>query len=372
MRDASPTIISPLHSWIASEFSDYSHVYFGLSGGSLLFDALRHEPRTKVILPAFICPTVSAMAACAGKQVVHVDVEPRTMHMHPGKLAAAIERCVDTDSVLLFDHTFGYPVPDVLSWKARYPALLIIEDCVRGHGASVNGAPVGHAGDLVLLSMYKNTVGNYHGAVLLTRQEYPIRVGEQAPPSGIEWAAGVAPLRIIHDALKRFRGDFSASPRNLDKPYWAPIVGSPNRLTQMRYCRQVATLGRDAAKRSEAASEIHAGLGDESVISFIDCPAHCNASAYFLSFTVCSQVDRDHLLGALHRRGHYLVRAWNTIPAFFRCFADTFPAGNEGSLQLADSICHVPLSHYSVRRRRHDLIRNIKAIVHESVAAVSE
>jgi hypothetical protein len=62
------------------------------------------------------------------------------------------------------------------------------------------------------------------------------------------------------------------------------------------------------------------------------------------------------LLTHLHRRGLFLLRTWDMVPPFFRCFSDTFPYGAAGSRFLADHVAQIPV-HRFVSARERDRLR---------------
>ena len=72
----------------------------------------------------------------------------------------------------------------------------------------------------------------------------------------------------------------------------------------------------------------------------------CRPSWFYLSFAFPQHGQRERVVNALQRQGVFLVWAWNTVPAFYRVFADTFPYGSGESVFLADRIYHVPLDLY--------------------------
>jgi dTDP-4-amino-4,6-dideoxygalactose transaminase len=349
-----------LRSWAAAEYGEIPYIYFGASGAALLFDALCQEGRRTIVLPAFICPTVSAMALKTGMRLVHVDVDRTTLHPDPGMLSQCMNGLDPSKTVLLLDHAFGYPVPAMGQWRQRYPGLLIVEDCVRALGAQTHGESVGHEGDWVLFSLYKNTLGNDHGAVLMTRTPYAIRGGPAPPATCWQWASGIGPLRLVYDALKRFRPEFMEERREMEAPSWSPAIGVPSRLCQLRFEKQLATLEDDQSKRCLAADAIQEALREVDSLQFVRRKPGCRAAAFFLSFTVAKGVRRDAILETLHRQGVFLIRAWSVVPAFYRCFATTFPHGATESVFLADHVCHIPLWRYLTTRRQRRLVRQLR------------
>ncbi len=354
--EMTPNISDSLRSWATAEYSEFPYAYWGTNGTTLLFDALCQEKRRTILLPAFICPSLSAMLLRTGMKVLHIDVDRRTLHMNSGALRRCLAEHKSSETALLVDHTFGYPDAAIREWRRRYSDLLIIEDCVRALGGEIEGRPVGHDGNWVLHSLYKTTVVNDHGAVLLTRSPYAIRSG--APPVATlrQWASGVRPARMLHDVVKRVHPEFVDDRRQYEAPVWTEGVGAPNALCQARFERHLSHLTNDRERRWRASQAIQDALRDEQSLAFVHVPDECRPSAFFLSFVLSADIHRETLINNLHRRGLFLVWAWSIIPANYACFAPSFPYGSVESVFLANHVCHIPLSQYASARRTRRLI----------------
>ena len=72
-----------IETFFARHVPQLAHLTSGVSGATLLLEALQHENRQTLLLPAFVCPELSAMALCAGLHVLHIDADRRTLHMQP-------------------------------------------------------------------------------------------------------------------------------------------------------------------------------------------------------------------------------------------------------------------------------------------------
>src|SRR5258706_14065024 len=141
-----------IRDWLREHFPQHPHIYPGVSGATLLHEALKTQTRTSVVMPAFICPSLSEMAARAGKQVVHIDADPLTLHPDMARLVKHLARQNASETVLLIDHSFGYSLPGLASLRQMFPRLLIIEDFARALRAKIRGQfPRRHAGWRLLL-----------------------------------------------------------------------------------------------------------------------------------------------------------------------------------------------------------------------------
>jgi dTDP-4-amino-4,6-dideoxygalactose transaminase len=323
-------------------------------------EALRQTTRRTIILPAFICPELPAMALQAGLRVIHVDVDQRTLHMDPRRVVECLSRLPLSETALLVDHSFGYPDPEVARYRRAYPEILLIEDCVRALGSEIADRPIGSHGDWVLFSMYKTTRGNDDGAILMTRTAYALPAGPSTRPTLRQWASTLRPLRAVHGLVKRRGAGLEPAERDLEVPSWRPQLAQPNWLVLRRFAGQLQTLVTSRNQRERASDEIRAALKDIPELRFIEAQPGCRASAFFLTFTVADQHRRDSLVMSLHRQGFFLVWAWNSVPAFYRCFATTFPFGYAQSTYLADHVCHIPLVDYVDLDRRRRLVVNFR------------
>lgn len=350
---------------IRDEYPEYSCRHWGRSGWTLLHEALPHLPRKTFVVPGFMCPDLAAAVMGAGKQAIHIDSDQRTLHYEPGRLEEFLRQCDQADTVLLVDHTFGYPFCGISALRDRYPKLFIIEDCARALGSIVNGRPVGHEGDWTLLSLYKIVPGNDHGSVLLAGEQYPMRPG---PVPGVTLRQRVAmfkPARAVYERLKRRRGDYPATRRDKIMPQWEAQFGTPNQLCLRRFAGYAQRLEDHVAQCRQAALSIRSALAGLDHVDFINEVAAGRSNAAFLSFVVSNGALRNELLARLHRRGVFLLRTWDSIPAFFQSLAATFPYGDSGSRRLADCVVHIPVWTFLNPRRLRSLVEELRSSLSE-------
>lgn len=330
----------------------------------MLFEALAQSRCHTVILPGFICPSLSAAVIRAGKRVVHVDVDRDTLMMKPERLEQCLTEHGEDETALLIDHSFGYPCVEIRELRERHPRLLLIEDCVRALGATIDGKPVGRLGDWVLFSLYKTIPGNDNGALLLTRSPCEIRTGPVPRTTLRERLSTFGPARWFYERLRRRHPDYPNGPCQRESMPWEPHFGAPNRLTMKRFAHEVSRLAENVARRREASREIQEALQNVAGLRFIRPGANGQTAGYFLSFHLAEDGLRHRLLTELHRRGNFLVYAWNMPPSSFRCFAETFPFGSSESDYLAERVCHIPVIRYLRPSSRERLIRNIREFFH--------
>ncbi|HEY3281208.1 MAG TPA: DegT/DnrJ/EryC1/StrS family aminotransferase [Armatimonadota bacterium] len=346
--------------WSAAEYPDYSHHYLARSGSTLLHEALRQSRVTTVVLPAFICPSVSQAAASAGKRLVHVDVDPTTLMPAPDALEECLSHAEPERTAVLLDHSFGYPLPYLGQIQSWLPGVTVIEDAVRALGARANGRTVGHLGDQVLLSLHKTTPGNDHGALLLTQGLLSLREGPRAPVTPRQRLSVVPVVRWGYERLRRRSPDLSSAPEGQQCPPWAPIHGMPNDLSLRRFLHTQVRPVSARALRRQAHQELFEALAPLSELSLVRTAEGCENAGHFLSFTLEEGVSRLGLMASLHRQGFFLLRTWDLVPASFRSLEGTFPLGAGGSLHLSRHLVHVPMWQYLPAPRRQRFVAALK------------
>ncbi len=342
-----------IRDWLREHFPQHPHIYPGVSGATLLHEALKTQTRTSVVMPAFICPSLSEMAARAGKQVVHIDADPLTLHPDMARLVTHLARQNASETVLLIDHSFGYPLPGLASLRQMFPRLLIIEDCARALGAKICGQFPGRHADWLLLSMYKTILGSRNGAILLTREPIALTDGRSMRATAREWAATIPPFRWIHDSWKRRHPDFGPRRNGLLSPDWTPEYGIPSDLCVARFGAELQHFEARASARASFAGELTDGLSQIPSIECVQIASGCQSAHHFVSFTLRKEGGRDRMLTGLHRKGFFLYRTWDIVPAHYHGFS------------LAEHIVHVPVNLFLNSRQRDRLVPAIRTLVLE-------
>jgi dTDP-4-amino-4,6-dideoxygalactose transaminase len=339
-------------------FPRHPHIYFGLSGTALLLEVFQRQPRSTVVLPAFFCPNISAAALMAGKRVMHIDADRRTQLPDVAQLEMCLASVNDADTILLIDHSFGYPFIHLSDLRRRFPKLLIIEDCARALGVEAGDS------DFILFSMYKTTAGSSGGAVLASGIPLGIQPWPESRPSARERVANITPLRYAYHLLQRARcAEFRsrAGQANTDVPPWTPQHGLPNELCSARFFSELNNIPAHAATRRAIADEIIDGLSGSGIECIKPIAGHQTAG-HFLSVRVGQQSTRDLALTRLCKQSLSVARTWDIIPAHFQCFENTFPLGCANSKHLAEQMIHVRLAEFRGAKQRRRLIEELRAV----------
>lgn len=337
---------------LRERFPEHRHVYIGVSGATLLHDALKSEDRSSIVLPAFLCPSLSAMALAAGKRVTHIDSCVESMHPDASRLEAFLEKESTQDTAVLIDHSFGYRCDVLVDLRRRFPQLLIIEDCARALGLEV-----GRHADWILLSMYKTIRGSSNGGILLSRSPLPLPPGIRVATTVRERAARIPALRSSYDFLQRFRR-FPELDSLPSIPAWRPQRGLPGELCVACFIAELEHEERAMRERSAAASEIREAVAE---IKGVRCLNELESAAHFVTFRFCS--GRDRLLRQLRLRGTFLSRTWERLPRDYQAFSGTFPFGSETSALWSREIVHVPMSLFLAPRPRKRLIGTLRTSI---------
>lgn len=359
-------IFSQVQHRLKEIFPQYPCIYLGKRAGTLLFHALKHEKRSTVILPGFICPEISALVLQAGKIPVHIDVDPQTMHMRGNLLRDYLNHHSPADACLLIDHSFGYINPDIAQIKAEYPDLLIIEDCARAFGGSCNQTPAGSFGDWVILSMYKTVLGNEHGGIVLSRNPLPCTTdGPVACSSPREYLSTIKALRLIHAYLKRRTPPLGSEPTVQENLTCSLETGLPSTLIIRRFLKNLNQIDKKHQKQGWAWKDLYNRLKQYPHIQLIHVRPETVPSYAFLSFTMSGIPNIYLFLKKLNRSGYFLFNAWPDTPNYYLNMRATFPCGYENTRFLAQHIIHIPIIDFFTENKRLLFIQCFEQILTE-------
>ena len=122
--------------------------------------------RTRVLLPAYTCPTVGRAVMAAGLSGLCVDVSLDDFNLDVDQTAAAID---DTTLAVIAPHMFGTPA-DVVRLReiCQTSGAPLIEDAAQASGARFDGRLVGTFGEMAVLSLGRSkSLRGCRGGVLL-------------------------------------------------------------------------------------------------------------------------------------------------------------------------------------------------------------
>ncbi|HEX4363411.1 MAG TPA: dTDP-4-amino-4,6-dideoxygalactose transaminase [Solirubrobacteraceae bacterium] len=127
-------------------------------------------PGDEVIMPSFTFSSTANAFVLRGATPVFVDVEPETLNIDPGCVAAAI---TGATRAIVAVHYGGVGCDMAsLAGLCREHRLVLIEDAAQGIGATVGGRALGAIGDLGTLSFHETkNVSCGEGGALLVNDE---------------------------------------------------------------------------------------------------------------------------------------------------------------------------------------------------------
>jgi len=126
----------------------------GTAGLHLCIRALSIGERDEVIVPSFAFIAVANAVRYEKAIPVFVDIEPETLNLDPRRIEAAIT--CRTKAILVV-HTFGCPADLAAVLEiARQHHLCVIEDACESIGAEFDGRKVGGWGDVGVFAFYPN------------------------------------------------------------------------------------------------------------------------------------------------------------------------------------------------------------------------
>jgi dTDP-4-amino-4,6-dideoxygalactose transaminase len=113
------------------------------SGRGALFAILSCLDQKNIFVPAYTCKAVIEACRLAQKNVFYIETEDNGFNADPQSLAGSL----NSDSVLLITHQFGYPCQvDQLLELANNAGAVVVEDCAASLGVRYNGRLTGSFG----------------------------------------------------------------------------------------------------------------------------------------------------------------------------------------------------------------------------------
>ena len=151
-------ILGPEVAAFEGEFAAYcgtAHCLSVANGTDALEIALRAlgvGPGDRVATVANAGGYASTAIRAAGARPLYVDIDPVSMNLSPGSLAAALDREV---RAVIATHLYGRMahLPALLEVTGR-AGLPLIEDCAQAHGAAIAGRKAGSWGAMGCFSFY--------------------------------------------------------------------------------------------------------------------------------------------------------------------------------------------------------------------------
>lgn len=142
----------------------------------ILLGLKRLSHRTRVVVPAYSCPTVVQSVLEAGLDPVLCDVSPRTLDFD----AAALSQLIGSNLLAVIPvHLYGLAqdVRYLLEAGKEY-GFFVVEDAAQAYGATFQGRMVGTRGHAGLYSLGRGKVlPAGHGGVIVAKEEVASAIG---------------------------------------------------------------------------------------------------------------------------------------------------------------------------------------------------
>lgn len=146
----------------------------------ILIGLKRLAARSRVIVPAYTCPTVVQATLKAGLEPVFCDVSPQTLDLDRGALSRLIDQGPDRILAIVQAHLYGLAqdVRDLLAVGRRY-GIFVVEDAAQAFGALFRGRMVGTWGDAGVYSLGRGKcIPAGHGGVIVSQERCAAAIAE--------------------------------------------------------------------------------------------------------------------------------------------------------------------------------------------------
>ena len=323
----------------------------------ILLGLKRLSGRTRVVVPAYCCPTVVQSVLRAGLEPVLCDVSPQTLDLDGEALSRLISRHL---LAVVPAHLYGWAqdVRDLVTIGQEYE-LFVVEDAAQAFGARLSGRMVGNWGDAGFYSLGRGKcVPVGHGGVIVSQERCALAIMEVIR----EWVP--EPVHLDIGTLSLFLGYGVAT----HPTGWWFVVRTP--LNPADFGMDVETLPPIDFRGLSAAQ---AGIGTSILARLDRIQAVCRRNARWLmaqlaefGFVTVPQIAPDaepvflrlpivvegeertnRLFDLLSREGLGVSRSyWRTVPELY---SDLFSSDGKdfpGALRLARCLLTLPTHAY--------------------------
>lgn len=322
--------------------------YYFNWGRNALYYLFKTLPYETIAFPAFTCPTLSQAAEKAGKKILLIECDLNTMNIDVCKIPIEVE-------CLVAVHTFGNPL-NIAAIRSKHKNLYVIEDCAHALYTKINDHYVGHDGDAILFSFYKQ-VQNINGALLLTKNKLSILQREEILIS--QWKRLIAKTAGWHQLWLNKK-------RELCLPEIQPFklnTDKPNRLVYGLFKKGIVSLSQEIIARKYLAKVYDNQVALSSFLlpqALIEKPSY-----YYYNVRLKPEFAnlRNKLLTKLRQKHIFLGRMWHDAPITDKKYK-RFIKNCPNALLLAKSVINLPIyAKYSVR--------DVEILFHEINQAMS-
>jgi len=360
-----------------------SLVSSGRAALTLILLALRRlSARSRVIVPAYSCPTVVQAVLEAGLVPVLCDVAPQTLDLDRG----AIGRLVGPDILAIVSvHLYGWAqdVRDLLSLGEQY-GIFIVEDAAQAFGASFEGRMVGTRSDAGLYSLGRGKcVPAGHGGVIVSSERCAGAIDEvtrsiaskpgEGGPSHVQvspaprWDLSSLALLAGYGLATRpagwwlvVRTPLNPADEGMDAGALPPIsLRGMSATTAGIGASLLGRIDREQAIRRRHAARLIDGLRDLGSVAIPEIAPGAEPAFLRLPVVMNDGANANRLFAELGRRGIGVSRSYRrSLADLFSGRLGTNPVDFPGASRLAECLLTLP-THSYLQERDIDTIFNV-------------
>jgi dTDP-4-amino-4,6-dideoxygalactose transaminase len=253
-------------------------------------------PGDEVILPSFTFVSTANAVVLRGGVPVFVDIDPLTLNIDPGAVAAAVTA---RTRAIFAVHYAGFPADmDALAAVARSHGLVLVEDAAQAFGSTYRGRPAGSLGDLAAFSFHetKNIISGEGGAITINR------------PDLVERAEIIREKGT--DRSKFFRGQ-------IDKYTWVDLGSSylPGELIAAYLLAQLEEEANTRIRRLamfDRYADAFEPLARAGIVRLPRIPEHCEGNGHMFYMLMENMEARSAFIAKMKAQG--IVTPFHYVP----------------------------------------------------------
>lgn len=325
----------------------------------ILLSLKKGSSRSKVILPAYTCPSVAQAVLWAGLQPVFCDVDPNTLDMNRNSLHELLDQQV---LAMIPTHLYGLAqeISDLVQIDQE-SEIWIIEDAAQAFGASIHGHVVGNAGDFGFYSLGRGKcIPTGHGGVIVSKDRFvpnlketlreTIQVGTKRDLVSLVMFLGYSLATTPFGWWFILRSPLNPAQEGMDIKSLPPFTSDSFSSTQ-------AGIGLSILKRIDQIDAIRKENGKRladilASYEFVHIPKQPPESEpVFLRFPIIldHKARAELIYNLLSQAGMGVSRSYiRTLPDIFSCYHSADPKRFTGANHLAECLLTLPTHPYLI------------------------
>jgi perosamine synthetase len=323
----------------------------------ILLTLKRRSKRSKVILPAYSCPTVPQAVLAAGLQPVFCDVSINRLDLD----RSALMKLLDAD-VLAIIPTYLYGLVQDISDLVEIGqelGIAIIEDAAQALGATIEGRLAGSVGDIGFFSFGRGKcIPTGHGGAIVADDRFVpelIQTIKESIPDGVR-RDFVSLIRFLAYGLATtpfgwwfiVRSPFNPARDGMDPNTLPPI-------SQGGYSPTQAGIGLSMLERMDSINNVRRrnahrlmdSLSEHEFVHIPNLPDRSEPVFLRLPIILDEKSYADRLYQLLSDKGIGVSKSYlRTLPEIFSSYTAASPQSFPGADHLADCLLTLPTHAY--------------------------